>query len=69
MALANSYRKEYQGLSRDRFKNNVFSHRIKGHNWLYSKYNDSGKTSLEKSTVIKKKSMCDEEIWTDSFPI
>ena len=39
----------------DRFKNNVFSHRIKNHDWKYSKYEDSGKNHIDQAYKEKKK--------------
>lgn len=39
----------------ERLKNNVFSHRIKNHDWRYARYEDSGKSHLEQANKAKKK--------------
>lgn len=53
----------------ERFKNNVFSHRVKNHDWKVSKYEDSGKHHIEQAYKEKKKIMAEKELWTEHFPI
>ena len=44
--LSDLYQKEYKERCNDRFKNNVFSHRIKNHDWRFSMYEDSGRSHI-----------------------
>ena len=67
--IAKYYQKQYQGLCRDRFKHNVFSHRIKNQDWRVAKYADSGKTNLEHAFMEKKKTVAEEQLWNEHFPI
>lgn len=67
--IARLYQKEYQALSKERFKGNVFSHRIKNHDWRTCKYSDSGKINLEQAFSEKKKVISSEELWKEHFPI
>lgn len=58
--IAKFYRKQYQNLCKERFKNNVFSHKIKNHDWRIAKYSDSGKTNLEQAFTVKRKKSIQE---------
>ena len=55
-------------MCRDRFRHNVFSHKIKEHDWRVCKYEDSGKSNLQHAFLEKKKVNA-EELWKDHFPI
>lgn len=53
--IANLYLSNYKEISNERFKNNVFSHRIKNHDWRFSRYEDSGKSHIDQAIKEKKK--------------
>jgi hypothetical protein len=50
-------------------KANIFSHRIKNHDWTFNRYNKEPKFHLEQAESVRKKGESESELWKDIFPI